>query len=444
MELRLHQPQANVYWAGVPKTKGGKGYRFRSLCAGRRGGKTTLMIAELVNRALAPKHFGIVSPRPKLWYIGPTYRQAKEVIWEDLFHWVGHLVVKKNESDLSVRFRSGAILALRGADNANRLRGPGLDFVCMDEFADIKDGKNAWEKVVRPMLADRRGGALIAGTPRGRNHFYELHQEAKQLPGWAAFAYTTEQGGIVERNEIESARKQLDDKSFRQEFMATFESFQGSAYYAYETEVHRRECQFNPQLPVCFCLDFNVDPMSAAIAQIYDLGLGTRHGRRVEVVDEISIPNSHVLEACEAFDRKMGKYAERYGMTVYVYADASGNNRSATSGTTAIAVVKEWFKRHPNYRVSYRIPDANPAVADRIRSVNQMLRNVVGQVRLHIDPRCKELLKDFDTIVWSNELGIDIDKSDPKRTHMSDALGYMIDYEFATQQGQGWRSQVLV
>ena len=189
--ITLTQPQANVYRAGMPRIRGGGGYRFRALCAGRRSGKTSWMIHEIRSRSRRPRDFGIYSIKPKIWYIAPTYGQAKELVWEPLVDIVSSWARKINESRLEFKFPNGVTLALRGADYAKTLRGSGLDFVAVDEFADIRNGKHTWEEVIRPMLSDRMGGALIGGTPRGRNHFYELWKAAGHTPKWINFQWTS-------------------------------------------------------------------------------------------------------------------------------------------------------------------------------------------------------------------------------------------------------------
>ena len=112
-----------------------------------------------------------------------------------------------NETDLRIELVTGGTIALRGADNFDALRGDGLDFLVMDEYASMDP--RAWTQVLRPSLADREGSALFIGTPRGFNHFYNLYNNAQKLPGWEGFQYTTEQGGNVALAELESATHEL-------------------------------------------------------------------------------------------------------------------------------------------------------------------------------------------------------------------------------------------
>jgi hypothetical protein len=84
-----------------------------------------------------------------------------------------------------------------------RSGGEGLDFVVLDEFASMAPA--AWKEVLRPALADRKGGALLIGTPRGYNHFYDIYEGAQGQSDWATFRFTTEEGGNVSAKELHSA-----------------------------------------------------------------------------------------------------------------------------------------------------------------------------------------------------------------------------------------------
>src|SRR6266550_2135693 len=131
--------------------------RFRMVSAGRRFGKTYLAQAELLRAANAPGKIA--------WYVGPNYKQAKRVVWDSLKQmsqpfWRG----VPSETDLRIELASGGVIAVRGADSYDNLRGEGIDFAVLDEWASMNPA--AWHAVIRPMLADRRGEALFIGTPQ--------------------------------------------------------------------------------------------------------------------------------------------------------------------------------------------------------------------------------------------------------------------------------------
>src|SRR5947208_7790662 len=119
--IRLKTPQREVFLSP---------HRFRVLVAGRRFGKTYLANVELLRAASGS---GRVA-----WYVAPTYRQAKRIAWDRLKeltrpYWAS----KPQESDLRIELAQGGTIALRGADSYDSLRGEGIDFVVLDEFASM-------------------------------------------------------------------------------------------------------------------------------------------------------------------------------------------------------------------------------------------------------------------------------------------------------------------
>src|SRR5579875_367552 len=206
-EFRLKRAQWQVFTC--PK-------RFRVLVAGRRFGKTHLALHELLRAALQ-------TPDAIAWYVAPTYRQAKRIAWSRLKELVrqdpAHTI---SETDLSIHFHGAGSIALRGADHADSLRGNGLDFLVLDEFATMKP--QVWSEVLRPALADRRGRALFIGTPQGHNHLYERFEAAQSHREWAAFHFTTLDGGNATPEELAGAAAELDARLYRQEFEAGFDS----------------------------------------------------------------------------------------------------------------------------------------------------------------------------------------------------------------------------
>ena len=201
--------------------------RFKVVIAGRRFGKTHLSIRELCYNARLPDK--------TIWYVAPTYRQAKMITWKKLRNKLNDLkwAKKINETELSIELKNGSTISLKGADNYDSLRGIGLDFLVIDEFADVD--AEAWYETLRPTLADKQGGALFIGTPKGMNWAHDLYTMFEEYPDeWASFQYTTLDGMNVKPEEVEAARRSLDERTFRQEFEATFETFSGRVFYAFD------------------------------------------------------------------------------------------------------------------------------------------------------------------------------------------------------------------
>jgi len=396
--------------------------RFRDLVAGRRFGKTYLALVELCRAVWAPGRLA--------WYVAPTYKQGKQIAWKPLKdltrpYWAS----KPNETDLRIELVTGGTICLRGADNYDSLRGSGLDMVVVDEYASIDP--EAWTAVLRPALSDRRGRALFSGTPRGYDHFYDLYQAVQGDPEWSTFQFTTEEGGNVSREELESAAHLLDERTYREEFLASFESrTSGIVYYAFDRAGNVQPTSYDRRLPLFWSLDFNVNPMCSVIGQ--------RDAEMVYILDELVLPDSNTLAACEEFLKRTEAWVRSSNLPIQLnlYGDATGDARKTAGSRTDWQMIRELFQRYRDrFNTSFLIGSSNPLVRDRTNCVNARLRNQAGLRRLFLDPHCKELIKDLERVHWKTDPNgntlAEIDKSDPARTHLSDALGYMIAKDFS-------------
>lgn len=408
--------------------------RFRILVAGRRFGKSFLDIHELVRAARQrPKN----NQPQRAWFIAPSYRQAKQVIWGDLMRLIPkRMIAKKDESDLSIRLAGyEAEIALRGADSPDSLRGPGLNFVVFDEYADID--ARAWPEVVRPMLSDRHGEALFTGTPRGFDHFFKLYQKARPEDGWAKFQFTTLEGGNVPAWEVEAARRDLDPRIFRQEYEASFEAVAGRVYDSFERRHNCGEYAEDNGSTLHIGMDFNVNPMTAVLA--------SKVGDELHVHHEIVIPHASTSDMVRAIDDYMRKWrvarsrergdgrAEK--RSIVVYPDPSGSSRrtSAPAGQTDFTLL-----RAAGYNVV--AGKMQPAVVDRINEVNALCCNAVGRRRLHVHPRCVNVLTALEGLTYKE--GTSQPDKDSGLDHIGDALGYMVHQMFPIIQ-RTWAASTL-
>ena len=261
-------------------------HRFRVLVTGRRFGKTTLAIRELCYVARIPNRV--------CWYVAPSYRQAKQIAWVQIkkilqdLRWVNRI----NEAELTIFLKNGSRICLRGADNPDSLRGVGIDFLVMDEAADISE--SSWSAVLRPTLSDTKGKALFCGTPKGMNWFYDLYQKGQDQTenDWSSHQYTTLMGTWVDDDEIQQARKDLDAKTFRQEYEATWETYSGIVYYGFDIKHNVKHFEVPEDITTYHIgVDMNLDPMSAVVSYIKD--------NIVYVFDEIQIWSSNTDEVVQ-------------------------------------------------------------------------------------------------------------------------------------------------
>jgi hypothetical protein len=389
--MQLTPPQSDIFVCPA---------RFRVVVAGRRFGKTFLSTAELLNRALA-------KPDQNVWYVAPTYKAAKEIAWDMLTSQIPmEYVGKTNETSLSITLKNGSTIALKGAEKPDNLRGRSLDFVVLDEFADMR--KEAWYEVIRPSLSDRQGSAaLFIGTPKGRNHFYDLYGKGVDKDeGWQSYQYTTIEGGNVPPDEIASAKADLDDRTFEQEYEARFVSYSGVIYYAFKREesVVRHD---GDRSVIHVGMDFNLDPMSAVLM--------TRRGDTLHVFDEIVMFGSNT-------DEMVAEIRTRYGNgTIVIYPDpASRQRKTSAGGRTDLSILQ-------NAGFDVKVRSSHAAVRDRINSVNSRLLSKDGQRRLFVDPKCKKVIESLERHTYKEGT------SQPTKDgfdHMNDALGYAVEYLF--------------
>jgi len=191
--------------------------RFKVVAAGRRTGKSRLAAYLLLVNALQ-------TDRGHVFYVAPTQGQARDIMWNLLLE-IGHDVIEGSHvNNMQIKLINGITISLKGADRPETMRGVSLKYLVLDEYADMKP--DVWELILRPALADLKGGALFIGTPMGRNHFYDLYKQA-DLNGdsdFKAWHFTSYDNNLLDKQEIDRAKKSMSSYAFRQEFMASFEA----------------------------------------------------------------------------------------------------------------------------------------------------------------------------------------------------------------------------
>lgn len=392
--IKLTKPQTQV-WKG--KT------RFKVLVCGRRFGKTFFALTWLLAQASAKK--GIY------YYIAPSYVAAKSIAWRLLKELAdGHFKIK-NESELYVEFDNGSVIQLKGADNRDGLRGVSLAGAVLDEFCFM--AQEVWTEVIRPATSDQLAPVVFISSPAGWNWGKEIYDYAIHGgdENWQAWTFTTADGGNVKLEEIEAAKRELPERTFKQEYLASFETLSNRVYSNFDRlkNVSAELASIRDVKELHIGLDFNVNPMSATV--------GIKAADQLHIIDEIVLPNSNTTEFCAEVKSRYQNYK------IYVYPDPAGKARktSAAGGTTDFTILQ----MHGFYVVA---PSAHPPVADRINEVQAMLCNAAGDRRLFISPKCKELIKSLDGMTYKQgtsapdkSLGLD---------HVTDALGYKIHSMF--------------
>lgn len=380
--------------------------RFRVFVAGRRTGKTALSIRELARYAS--------QPNKKILYVAPTFQMCRDIIWKDIRERLGKLnwIQKTNESRLEIELVNGSLIALKSGNDPDNLRGSGYDFVVFDECADLK--QEVWTEVVRPALSAQKppGSALFCGTPKGFNWFKELYDQGKTSDAeWASWQFTTLEGGNVPVSEITAAKKDLDKRTFSQEYEASFETYSGIVAYNFSDKNIREFTDEEPK-NLLIGMDFNVDPMSAVVMIKTQTGL--------HAIDEINIYGSNTNEMV---DEIRNRYPNQ---SIMVFPDPAGAQRkTSASGKTDISILQ-----NAGFTVKNR--SRHPAVKDRINALNSVLRNTEGEHRFFIDPKCKQFIKSLRQHAYKE--GTQIPDKNSGYDHIFDAGTYLIEYIFPVKR----------
>ena len=391
LDLSLRPAQGEVFSATN---------RFRVLVAGRRFGKSYLACIELLKAALE-------RPGETYFYCAPTYRMAKDIAWKTLKKIIPNSLVRtKNETELRMELINDSTIELKGTENASALRGRSLSGVVLDEAAFME--AEVWFEVLRPALADKQGWALFISTPEGTaSWFYDLwcYVDEDTTGDWKRWCFTTIQGGNVPTEEVEAARAQLDPRTFRQEFEASFENLSGLVAISFSDANIDKDIRDLPILPLLLGVDFNVDPMSGICA--------VKKGNELWVFDEIIMTGGATTWD---FTEEV---INRYGLERRIVAcpDPTGGARK----TAGIGATDHSILRKSGFSVS---SPRNPwKIRDKITAVNTALYDANGIRRCKIHPRCRELIKSLRTLTYTpgtslpnKNLGVD---------HAFDAFGYL-------------------
>ena len=407
--------------------------RFRVAVCGRRFGKTLVAVNELIRAAQA-------GPNKLVWYLAPTYKMAKGILWRMLKDAlsekgisvsVSTKIVDTNETELTATLtQSGSRIVLRGCENEDDLRGYSLNFVVFDEVQDIS--MEVIDTIVRPAMGDKMAHGLYIGTPKGMgdNTIYRLYLRGTTEPDWESWVFTTEQGGNMPIAEIESAKRVVSLTKFKQEYLASFEAVQGRVLYNFDAveSVGKYIYDYSTEPPtVTGCeifdngtdlhigMDFNVAKMTA----VAGIKVNIAGQKGLHVIKDFVIENANTRLMCETIKEAFP------GRKITVYPDPSGRARktSAEVGQTDFAIIREF---------GFRLiaPSRAPLIVDSVNDLNALLKNAVGDRLLLVHPDCREVIRCLDGLLYKE--GTSQPDKDSGLDHMVDGLRYLVSSQFSS------------
>lgn len=320
----------------------------------------------------------------------------------------------------------------RAVEEFDRLRGTNLAWFGVDELTYAPE--EAWLRL-EGRLRDPQATKLCGfgvWTPKGRDWVWRKFIEKETNNYEVILAAPYENRFVLDRvpDFYERLKSSYNEHFFAQEVLGEYvHASEGLVYFAFDRAQHVRDAEADQREVVLWALDFNVTPMSSVVAQ--------RIGDKLHVMDEIVLRRSSTQEACEEFIRRWGWL----GRTVRVFGDASGRSRR-TTGSSDFEIVERALSE-AGLHIDIRVPRANPPVRERTNLVNSLLSDAGGGSRLRVNQCCRELVRDFEEVRYKPGSTVMDKDRDPDRTHVSDALGYLICEEFQRREPAGERGYSL-
>ena len=342
--------------------------RFKVVAAGRRYGKSYLSTYYILAKALQKKG--------NYFFVSPTFQQSRQIIWDILKDKTRNQIAKKvNESRLEIELINGSKIFLKGADRPDTMRGVSLSGVVLDEFGTMRNPEMVWSEVLRPALSDQLGWAVFISSPKGRNYFYQLYNDSKTNEDWNGWQFTTLQGGYVPESEIVTAMNEMDERTFRQEYEASFESYSGLVCPNYDRDLNNTNEAYNEYDTLIFGIDFNVNKMPCSVS--------VQRNKELHLIDFLfgSFNTTELMETIKI------KYPNNKKI---FHTDASGTaNKSSAGGQTDINIIR-------NYGWTVINLSRNPNIIDRVNAFNSMVKSTDGTRRFFANNKLKKVVETLE------------------------------------------------
>ena len=348
------------------------------------------------------------------WVIYPTYDLAEELFvnpFKELLEAKGiHYDYNISKHRFITPYGTIKIYQLQ---KPQRIIGAELTYIGFDEF-DVESYKNcdiAFKKAIGRMRGSEDCQMYIVSTPEGYHYCHKIFVEDDNEDRMLIHGKTKDNTYLPD-SYIKLLESNYDEKMLQAYMDGQFVNLsRGATYYAFNREEHTGNVPHNPNLPVRISMDWNVDPLCAVIWQKYT------QKPYIRVVQEIALYHRGegdlmTQRMCDEIKRKF-KNRE-----YYAYPDATGTARHSSAQYSDIDIVRK-------NGIKVLVKHINPRVVNRVNAVN----NNLSKENILIDKSCKMLIGDLEKV--TNKEGTrDIDKSNKELTHMSDAFGYGIDWEF--------------
>lgn len=361
----------------------------------------------------------------------------------------------QSKTDLSLQLRFGPKLwcpvIVWPESEYERLKGQEIDTAWCDEAQVWESGAAAYDFIqtrlsptpeairfhpdLKPELM------LSANPPHSTSHwlyqYFVVRKVAKRV--WRVGSYDNYLLPNRDRY-LQRLKETLDPELFKIEVLGEWGDLGiGRAYYSFVNERNVSDkVELDPSLPIALTHDFGVDPRVAVICQV-KAGQAPYQKLVLHVIDEIRIRNGSTFELIREFHQR---YPPSKHSRLYMYGDPAGQARNSTTGVSDWAMLRNDYRIREYREVSFHARKDAPLVVDRVAAVNAKLSNALEQVGMLIHPRCRYTIDDFQQTKWK-EGTRQLDHGSPSKgillTHLSDAVGYLVEREWPLPVGTGAR-----
>ena len=302
-----------------------------------------------------------------------------------------------------------------GAADRN-IRGLNLGYAWLDESRELS---SEVFDVILACLRDPNGPChmRLTSTPNGKDWQWRKFLSEDKLKGTTCHRWTTHENKHLDKSFAASLKERLDTDTYNQEVLGSIVDFGANQVFRFTRERNVLPLEFNSKLSLYYSTDLNVQNYSGVIVQ-YDPRSKTAY-----VLDEIYFRNNgNTSRACEEVLLRYSEHIKLVPEFLYM-ADEAGQARSTRVSYNDIDIMQQAFKKIPNSRTLNG--PRKPHVVESVTALNGMLDPADKVVRLYVDPKCKQLIKDLESCRWLEGEPRRMDKSDPDLTHCVDSLRYV-------------------
>lgn len=388
--------------------------RFKVVPAGRRSGKTERAKRFIVREAMRS---------PGAYFVAaPTREQVKRIYWNDLklLSFCSALPDKPSETELIIKYPNGSTISLIGLDQPQRMEGNPWKGGIIDEIADTRP--EAWSENISPALdtfhpddPEYRAWAWLIGVPEGLNHYYDLAEYARVAndPDWKLYEWKS--ADILPADVIESAKRRMSARQFRQEYEAAFEGATGRIYDDFSIANNTTE-SIQPNEQLLWFHDFNFTPLSSGVGVV-------RNKADLLILDEIILTSAVARQSALEF---VDRYKDHKNRKLLLFGDPAGRAGEKHGHASDYTEIEQVLRAN-NWQVERKVKLAAPAIRDRQNAVRAKIKNAAGEMSLFVNPvKAPYAHKGLSTVQFKDGSTFLEEVSDVQ--HITTAIGYCVDH----------------